>query len=94
MDRKKFSQFLHGSFGMSDEIIMDRIFKFFNIRANDDIDEEEWILGFNTLLRGSQEELTQYCFNIFDLTNDGWVSGCVHWTNIPKSKSVNYMMVV
>ena len=37
---------------MTDDIIMDRIFKHFNTFATDDIDMEEWILGFNIFLKG------------------------------------------
>ena len=33
---------------------MDRIFKYFNTESADDIDLEEWIVGFNVILKGSQ----------------------------------------
>ena len=53
MDRKKFRQFLHDNFNITDDVIMDRIFKYFNKVATDDIDIEEWVLGFNVFLKGS-----------------------------------------
>ena len=37
---------------MTDDIIMDRIYKYFNTECKDDIDIEEWILGFNVILKG------------------------------------------
>ena len=52
MDRKKFRQFLHDNFNMTDDVIMDRIFKYFNKVSTDDIDTEEWVLGFKVFLKG------------------------------------------
>ena len=37
---------------MTEDIIMDRIFKYFNTECQDDIDLEEWIRGFNVILKG------------------------------------------
>ena len=37
---------------MTEDIIMDRIFKYFNTECQDDIDLEEWIGGFNVILKG------------------------------------------
>ena len=31
---------------------MDRIFKYFNTETADDIDLEEWIVGFSVILKG------------------------------------------
>ena len=31
---------------------LDRIYKYFNTEARDDIDLEEWIKGFNVILKG------------------------------------------
>ena len=52
VDRKKFRQFLHDNFNMTDDVIIDRIFKYFNKVSTDDIDTEEWVLGFNVFLKG------------------------------------------
>ena len=54
MDRLKFRDFLHTNLGMTDDIMLDRIFKHFNKIAADDIDVEEWILGFNIFLKGKK----------------------------------------
>ena len=37
---------------MTEDVIMDRIYKYFNTEARDDIDLEEWIKGFNVILKG------------------------------------------
>ena len=52
MDRKLFRQFLHSSFNMTDDILMDRIFKYFNANNDGDITRDEWIMGFNIFLKG------------------------------------------
>ena len=75
---------------MTEDIIMDRIFKYFNTECQDDIDLEEWIRGFNVILKGnipgleimlnfsiipgSLSEQTLYCFSIYDLNEDGYIS--------------------
>ena len=52
MDRKMFKDFLNDNFGMTDGIIMDRLFKHFNKVPTDDLDLEEWVLGFSIFLKG------------------------------------------
>ena len=52
MDRMMFREFLHDKLGMTDDIVMDRIFKIFNTEVEDDLDIEEWVQGFNILLKG------------------------------------------
>ena len=52
MDRMMFREFLHDNLDMTDDVIMDRIFKYFNRVSTDDIDIEEWITGFNVFLKG------------------------------------------
>ena len=52
-----------------------------------DITREEWVIGFSVILKGclaeatrlgllagSAEEQTDYCFNIYDLNGDGFLS--------------------
>ena len=53
--RRRFREFLHDNLDLSEEIIMDRIFKYFNTETQDDIDLEEWIIGFNVILKGWQD---------------------------------------
>ena len=53
---------------------MDRIFKYFNKVANDNIGQEEWVIGFNIFMKGSEDEMTRFCFDIYDLNDDGYIS--------------------
>lgn len=38
---------------MTDDILMDRIFKYFNTNNDGDITRDEWIMGFNIFLKGA-----------------------------------------
>ena len=52
MDRNTFREFLHDIFNMTDDILMDRIFKFFDTVNDGNITREEWIMGHNVFLKG------------------------------------------
>ena len=88
MDRKLFRQFLHSSFNMTDDILMDRIFKYFNSNNDGDITRDEWVIGFNVFLKGKNrkrrwnyqlcipgtaDEQMNFCFTIYDLNDDGYI---------------------
>ena len=53
MDRNTFREFLHDIFNMTDDILMDRIFKFFDTVNDGNITREEWIMGHNVFLKGN-----------------------------------------
>ena len=56
MDRNTFREFLHDVFHMTDDILMDRIFKFFDSCNDGNITREEWIMGHNIFLKGTMDE--------------------------------------
>lgn len=74
MDRNTFREFLHDAFNMTDDILMDRIFKYFDTKSDGTITREEWILGLNVLLKGSVSEQLVYTFSIYDLNHDGFIT--------------------
>ena len=74
MDRTRFREFLHNAFDMTDDILLDRIFKFFDDDNDGVISREEWILGLSVFLKGNEEEHIKYCFDIYDLNGDGVIS--------------------
>ena len=56
MDRLKFRDVLHNSFDMTDDILMDRVFRAFD-RDNDSyINMNEWVEGLSIFLRGNLDE--------------------------------------
>ena len=52
MDRTRFREFLHNAFDMTDDILLDRIFKYFDEDNDGFINREEWILGLSVFLKG------------------------------------------
>ena len=50
MDTKMFQEFLHCNCDMTNDILMDRIHKFFNSGNADDIDKQEFNIFLNGLL--------------------------------------------
>jgi len=74
MDRTRFREFLHNAFDMTDDILLDRIFKYFDDDNDGFINREEWINGLSVFMKGNEEEHIQYCFDIYDLNGDGMIS--------------------
>uniref|UniRef100_A0A8B9I573 Calaxin n=1 Tax=Anser brachyrhynchus TaxID=132585 RepID=A0A8B9I573_9AVES len=73
-DRNMFRDTLHRAFGMTDDMVMDRVFRTFD-RDNDScISVEEWVEGLSVFLRGTLEERIKYCFEVYDLNGDGYIS--------------------
>ena len=52
MDRSRFREFLHNAFDMTDDILLDRIFKYFDEDNDGVISREEFILGLSVFLKG------------------------------------------
>ena len=52
LDRTRFREFLHNAFDMTDDILLDRIFKFFDDDNDGFISREEWILGLSVFMKG------------------------------------------
>ncbi|XP_028820158.1 calaxin [Denticeps clupeoides] len=74
LDRGQFRNMLHRTFGLTHDIIMDRVFSVFD-RDNDGyIGVREWIAGLAVFLRGSLDEKIKFCFEVYDLNGDGAIS--------------------
>ena len=63
MDRNTFREFLHDVFNMTDDILMDRIFKYFDSVNDGNITREEWIMGLNVFLKGIIEAINPSLFS-------------------------------
>lgn len=74
LDRTKFRDILHNTFHMTDDILMDRVFKAFDKDNDSNISMEEWIHGLSVFLRGTSEEQLEFSFAVYDLNSDGWIS--------------------
>ncbi|NXT08398.1 EFCB1 protein, partial [Prunella fulvescens] len=73
-DRTVFRDTLYNAFGMTDDVVLDRVFSIFDKDNTGRITVEEWVEGLAVLLRGTLEEKMKYCFTIYDLNGDGYIS--------------------
>ncbi|KAF3707511.1 EF-hand calcium-binding domain-containing protein 1 [Channa argus] len=74
LDRGKFRTILHNNFGMTDDIIMDGVFRTFDKDTDSFVNMKEWIEGLSIFLRGTLDEKIKYCFHVYDLNNDNYIS--------------------
>lgn len=74
MDRGRFRDLLQLKFDMTDDILMDRVFRVFDKDSDGIINMEEWVKGMSTFLRGSLEEKIKFTFNVYDINSDGFIS--------------------
>ncbi|KAE8596850.1 hypothetical protein XENTR_v10016264 [Xenopus tropicalis] len=74
IDRNTFRNILHNTFGMTDDMIMDRVFRGFDKDNDSYISVTEWVEGLSVFLRGTLEERIKYCFGVYDLNGDGYIS--------------------
>ncbi|NXL88571.1 EFCB1 protein, partial [Alectura lathami] len=73
-DRNVFRDTLHREFGMTDDVVMDRVFRTFDKSNDNCISVVEWVEGLSVFLRGTLEERIKYCFEVYDLNGDGYIS--------------------
>lgn len=56
LDRAKFRDVLHNTFNITDDMLMDRVFKAFDRDNDGAVSREEWLVGLSVLLRGTIDE--------------------------------------
>uniref|UniRef100_I3N2B6 EF-hand calcium-binding domain-containing protein 1-like n=1 Tax=Ictidomys tridecemlineatus TaxID=43179 RepID=I3N2B6_ICTTR len=74
LDRNKFRGILHNIFGMTDDTLMDRVFSAFDKDNDNSINVKEWVKGLSVFLRGTFEEKLKFCFEVYYLNGDGYIS--------------------
>ncbi|XP_055535146.1 calaxin isoform X2 [Wyeomyia smithii] len=76
IDRSVFRELLHSTFDIvTEETLMERIFCAWEKGFEGlPIRLEGWILGLSTFLKGSQAEKTAFCFRVYDLNSDGFIT--------------------
>ncbi|XP_064648086.1 calaxin-like [Lineus longissimus] len=74
LDRAKFREILSHTFGMTDDVLMDRVFRAFDKDSDSYVSPEEWVRGASIFLKGNQEEQIQFCFEVYDMNGDGYIS--------------------
>ncbi|XP_031560856.1 EF-hand calcium-binding domain-containing protein 1-like [Actinia tenebrosa] len=74
MDRTSFREILRTRFSMTDDMLMDRVYRAFDKDTDSFIKMEDWIVGLSVFLRGTLEEKTKFCFEVYDLNGDNYIS--------------------
>uniref|UniRef100_M3YAC5 EF-hand domain-containing protein n=1 Tax=Mustela putorius furo TaxID=9669 RepID=M3YAC5_MUSPF len=74
LDRNAFRVILHNIFGMTDDMLMNRVFFAFDKDNDNCINAKEWVKGLSVFLRGTFEEKLKFCFEVYYLNGDGYIS--------------------
>ncbi|MEJ1280954.1 hypothetical protein NN561_011901 [Cricetulus griseus] len=74
MDCNTFRGILHNIFGMTDDALMNRVFFVFDKDSDNHVNVQEWVNGLAVFLRGTFEEKMKFCFEVYYLTGDGYIS--------------------
>lgn len=76
IDRSVFRELLHSTFDVvTEEALMERIFCAWEKgHEGMPIRLEGWLVGISVLLRGTQQEKTAFCFRVYDLNGDGFIT--------------------
>ncbi|XP_036617355.1 EF-hand calcium-binding domain-containing protein 1-like [Trichosurus vulpecula] len=74
LDRSEFRNILHSVFGMTDDMLMNRVFGAFDKDNDNHISTTEWVEGLSIFLRGTFEEKVKYCYRVYYLNGDGYIS--------------------
>jgi len=74
IDKYSFREFLHKTFHMTEDILMDGIFKNFDKDSDGYVSEEEWVEGLSVVLTGTWEEKLNFCFRVYDLAGEGYIT--------------------
>jgi len=70
-----FREVLHNTFDLvTEEVLMDRVFCAFDRRNDGVLRLDEWLLGLSVFVRGDANERTAFCFRVYDLNGDGFIS--------------------
>ena len=73
-NRNQFREILHKTFAMTEDLLMDRVFKTFDRNNDSLICENEWVEGLAVFLRGDLEDKIAYTFSVYDINADGYIS--------------------
>ncbi|XP_056336226.1 calaxin isoform X1 [Danio aesculapii] len=74
VDRAKFRNILHNTFGMTDDMMTDRVCRVIDKDNDGYLSIKEWVEALSVFLRGTLDEKIKYCFEVYDLNGDGYIS--------------------
>jgi len=71
IDRMRFREILHVVFYITDDVMLDLVFHSFDRDSDGFVDEGEWVRGLSIMLRGTTDELIEWCYYVYDMNGDG-----------------------
>ncbi|CAB3241141.1 unnamed protein product [Arctia plantaginis] len=78
IDQSTFRDVMHNTFDLvTEEAILERMWITWERGAaggEGSLRFESWVRGLSVLLRGNMEERRMYCFKVYDLNNDGFIT--------------------
>ncbi|CAL8068313.1 unnamed protein product [Calicophoron daubneyi] len=74
IDRRKFREILHDTFKMTDDFLLDRVYRAFDINNDGGISALEWVQGLSVFLRGTPADKAKFSFTAYDLNSDGIIT--------------------
>ncbi|XP_011152832.2 EF-hand calcium-binding domain-containing protein 1 [Harpegnathos saltator] len=75
IDRTIFRELLHDTFHViTEDILVERLFCCWDREIEGAIRLEPWIMGLDVFLRGNLRDRIVFCFHVYDLNNDGFIT--------------------
>ncbi|CAL1528473.1 unnamed protein product [Lymnaea stagnalis] len=73
LNRVEFRDELNRFFNITDDILMDRVFRAFDKKSCGTLRQEDYVIGIAKFLNGTLDDHIQLCFDVYDLNNDGYI---------------------
>lgn len=74
LERTQFRDELCNRFSITDDFLMDRIFRAFDKGSKGYLRCDDFVCGMSTLVVGELEDQMKYTFKVYDLNSDGYIS--------------------
>ncbi len=70
MDRLRYREMVSSLLGITDNMMLDRIFQAFDGDNEGSVSENEWILGLSVQLKGTLDQQIAYTYDVYDVNGD------------------------
>lgn len=70
MDRLRYREMVSSLLGITDNMMLDRIFQAFDGDNEGSVSENEWILGLSVQLKGTLDQQIAYTYDVYDINGD------------------------
>jgi len=71
--RMTFRDFLHNRFELTEDLVMDGIFRVFDRNNNMSIDDREFVEGLAIILRGDLNDKIEFAFRVYDMKHNNYI---------------------